>query len=495
MASMLQSLGPHLEDVASDRAALRRIEQGGVDLVVGGVDPFDPEALELLQYVRRKHPKLPVILLFTVNHPERSREALQRGAATVLRFPLPATQLRAAVSQALGRPEVPCATPPAPPRITIPAGDLAAIAARDTQGWTVLEGHSNHTVCVAEPKPRLPKTDAPLLVGEDGSLRQAIELAETIAATRAAVLIEGERGTGKSLVAQALHSQSPRHRGPFFEINCSSQREAILEVELFGRRSVGLGSAMPDQPGKIALASGGTLYMDEVSALSPDLQLKLLRVLQENEYEPVGSTQTVRADVRFVFGNREDLSERVARDEFRQDLFYRISVVCLKLPPLRHRGSDIERLADHFRLRVCARLGREVNGCSPDAIESLRHYDWPGNVQELENCIERAVTNARGPLISAADLGLPAPKAAVVGDPIIVGRTNGASNGRRSHSPGIRPLKEALEEPEKRIILQALEALNWNRQETARLLDINRTTLYKKMKKYGLLLDEPAWVN
>ena len=327
------------------------------------------------------------------------------------------------------------------------------------------------------------------LIGADPGLIQALELARTIAPSRAPVLILGERGTGKSLLARALHDQSPRGAGPFVELACGGIKEAALEVELFGRKGAGtgFGDALADRPGKVAQAHGGTLFLDDLAALAPGLQYKLLRLLTDGSYEPVGSAQTARADVRVVGAARQDLAPLVEQGQFRQDLFYRVGVVALKLPPLRHRGADVERLAEHFLGRFAREQGKAVAGFTPEALELLRSHDWPGNVHELRNAVERGVVLCRGTRIEAGQLAL-VPRDARPARP-------NALPSRPHVSAGIRPLKEALEEPEKQIILQALEALNWNRQETARVLDINRTTLYKKMKKYGLLFEEPAWIN
>jgi two-component system response regulator HydG len=315
-------------------------------------------------------------------------------------------------------------------------------------------------------------------------MRQAIELAAAIAPTRTPVLIVGERGTGKTLLARAIHRGSPRRDGPFVEVACDGHRDQALERELFGHAGEFGG---PPRPGKVAQADGGTIVLDEVAALSPDLQFKLLRFLQDGAYEPVGSTQTARADVRIVVATAEDLAPLVEQGRFRQDLYYRIGVVRLKLPPLRQRVADIPVLAEHFRVRFARGLNKDVAGFMPEAMDLLKAHRWPGNVRELENAVERGVVLCRGPRIAPIHLALSA-------EPPRPPRPRG-------HTPhphvalGIRPLKEALEGPEKQIIVQALEALNWNRQETARVLDINRTTLYKKMKKYGLLaVDEPAWL-
>ena len=491
MGSMLQSLGHRIEEASSDRLAVRMLEQQGpFGLILAGVEPSDPDALEFLNYARRKQPRTPVILLMPGPHPERSREALQRGATSVLRFPMPATQLRAAVAQCLGEAE----DAPAPATNTYahtngrhPAPEAVAPPrpAEPSPGTGPLTVSAAPQLALAEPES---PADGRVFLGDDPGLRQAIELVPTIAPSRATVLVLGERGTGKSMLARSLHDQSPCASGPFVEIACGSLKEAALEVELFGRKGSGLGEAALDRAGKIALARGGTLFLDDLGALSPGLQFKLLRVLQDGSYEPVGSAQTVKAEVRFVLGAKQDLGPLVDQGLFRQDLFYRVSVVTLKLPPLRHRGSDVERLAEHFRAKFAREQGKSVVGFSPEALDLLRRHDWPGNVHELRNAVERGVVLCRDQRVEAPHLALVPREARPANRP-------GSPPSRPHLTAGIRPLKEALEEPERQIILQALEALNWNRQETARILDINRTTLYKKMKKYGLLFDEPAWVN
>jgi DNA-binding NtrC family response regulator len=488
LGSMLQANGHRIEEAPSDRAAVRMMEQSPVELVVLGSDSGRDEWLDFLSYTRRKHPRIPVVLVLTEPHPEWVREALQWGAASVLRYPLPATHLRAAVAQALGETGEPQGVSAA-----LPAGAgrsssvLAPIAANGNgHGNGTSNGHGNGKSEGHAPPQAEGLCEAPGLIGDDPKLRQAIELAAMIAPTRAPVLIVGERGTGKSLLARSLHRASPRRNGPFVEIDCSALNEVALEAELFGRKG-----AAGDRPGRLAQAAGGTLFLDEIASLSPALQFKLLRLLQEGEFEPVGSNQTARADVRLVVASREDLSSLIEWGQFRQDLYYRLSVVTLKLPPLRHRGDDVVRLADHFRSRFARELSKPVVGFSVEAAEALRQYSWPGNVQELESAVERAVVVCRGTRVEPSHLELSQreptnPRPAPAG---------GSHRAMAAAAAPILPLKEALEGPEKQLILQALEALNWNRQETARVLDINRTTLYKKMKKYGLLCDEPAWAN
>lgn len=491
MTSMLQTLGHTIDEAPNDRVAMRMLERAPVDLVLAGADPDDPDALEFLTYLRRKHPRVAVILLFPTAHPERAREAQIRGAIAVLRFPLPANALRAAVSQVLGE-----ADPVA-----------AKVAAASSNGHTSspTNGHANGAQPGAEtvegngpgrsrvmfeppvsaplPAPSIRDEDPMDLVGEDPSFRMAVELAGAIAATRAPVLIVGERGVGKSLLARFLHARQLQAAAPFVEVACGALKEGVLDVDLFGARG---GYGAPDRPGKIALARGGTLFLDEVASLSPALQNKMLRLLRDGEYDSVGGV-AAKADVRLVLGTSEDLATRVEDGRFRQDLYFKISVVTLTLPPLRHRGSDLDRLAERFRVKFSRQLNKDVRAFAPEALELLRTHGWPGNVQELEQVVERAVIVCRGSRIEPNHLGL-------VPRSVSIGRAP-ARPSQPQVDAGIIPLKEALEGPEKELILQALEALNWNRQETARVLDINRTTLYKKMKKYGLLFDEPAWAN
>ena len=481
LGSMLQSLGHQIDEASNDRAAVRRLERGGVDLMIAGVDPFDPEALELLSYSRRKHPQVPVVLLFPGPNPERAREATRMGAATVLRFPMPATELRAAVTQACERsfPSDGSSNGHSANGHATSRAVVESIASSEPRpiASSALDGH---------PRPR-PVDQIPTMLGEDPALRQAVELASTVAPARAPVLVIGEQGTGKTLIARAIHQLSSRRDQPFLEVSCVGIDELGLEREIFGQKFDG--SETSERPGRLARAHRGTILLDEVSALSPSLQSRLLAVLIDGEFEPLGSTVAVPCDVRFVFSTRENLPALVEQGKFRRELYERINDVCLKLPPLRQRGQDIVRLAEHFRERFAIDFAKPVVGFSNDALELLARHDWPGNVRELESVIQRGVALSQGPRVTSAHLA--------------VGLTPNRASRTPSYSPkphlhaglSLRPLKEALEEPEKQIIIQALRALNWNRQETARVLDINRTTLYKKMKKYGLLMEEPALLN
>ncbi|WZO99393.1 sigma-54 dependent transcriptional regulator [Isosphaeraceae bacterium EP7] len=489
--SMLRALGHEIEQAPNDRVAVRRVERGGVDLVVAWADPDEPDALELLNFVRRKFARIPVILMFPKLNPERTREAVRYGASAVLRYPLSAVELRAAVTQALesfgdstdepaavSRPPVVQARPEALPPLV---ADFAKHFAQ------------------AQPAPapmtlESPRPDGSSLVGEDASFRQAVELASSMASSRNPLLIVGERGVGKSRLARKVHELGPWKDRAFIELGCGSLGSAQLERELLGHKTGGNGlDNGVYRPGALSLAQGGTIFLDEVASLSPHLQFQLLRVIRDSEFEPVGSTKAVRADVRIIMSNREDLSVLVEQNLFRQDLYYRLGG-CLRLPPLRHRGFDVERLAEAFLARISETAGKRIVGFTPDALDRLRHHDWPGNVQELESLVQRAVNACQGGRITLNDLGLTQPIRDIL-PPQTTATLVPSAFPAAKQQERIRPLKEALEEPEKQLIIQALTALSWNRQETARVLDINRTTLYKKMKKYGLLIDEPAWVN
>ena len=304
------------------------------------------------------------------------------------------------------------------------------------------------------------------LVGGHPAFEAVLELADRVARMPATVLVTGESGTGKSLLARRIHAASGR-RGRFVEVACGSLAEPLLESELFGHVAGAFTGATMDRPGKFQLADGGTIFLDEIATASPALQVKLLRVLQELEFEPVGGGETQAVDVRVILATNEDLAALVAQGRFRADLFWRVNVVTLELPPLRERAADILPLAEHFLRVAAAKAGRAVTGFAPAARAALERHPWPGNVRELEHAVARAVFLGRGSLVEAADL----PAAVLAADQV-------------SGEGG--PLKAALAVPERELILAALERSGWRRDVAARSLGINRTTLYKKLKRLGL---------
>jgi transcriptional regulator with PAS, ATPase and Fis domain len=280
-------------------------------------------------------------------------------------------------------------------------------------------------------------------------------------------LVTGESGTGKELVAKAIHNQGPRKKRPFVAISCAAMPETLLESELFGYKKGAFTDAKRDKPGRISQADGGTLFLDEIADLARPLQVKLLRFLQERVYEPLGSTQTVRADVRVIAATNRDLARMVERGEFRQDLFFRLNVVEIKLPPLRERSEDIPLLAHHFVRRFRTAGRRHIEGIEDDALALLVSYPFPGNIRELENIIERAFVVCRANLIDVRSLP----------ESVQQHRPEGAA-GEGSGA--------LLETSEAKLIARTLRKHRGNRTRAAEELGIHRVTLFRKMKKYGL---------
>jgi DNA-binding NtrC family response regulator len=304
------------------------------------------------------------------------------------------------------------------------------------------------------------------MIGSHPAIRHVFDIVDRVAQTPATVLITGESGTGKSLLARAIHAASGRG-GRFVEVACGSLAEPLLESELFGHVAGAFTGAATARDGRFLQADGGTIFLDEIATASAAMQVKLLRVLQEMAFEPVGGNVTRSVDARLILATNEDLAGLVADGRFREDLFWRINVVSIEMPPLRHRADDIPALADHVLRAAAARAGREVVGFTPEAIELLLRHAWPGNVRELQHAVERAVFLGRGRLVEAGDL------------PANV-RSAGAGSGHGN------ALKEALATPERQLILDALQRSGWRRDLAARSLGINRTTLYKKLKRLGL---------
>jgi two-component system response regulator HydG len=498
------------------------MERNPISLVLASVDPGDAEALELLTYVRRKYPAIPVVLMFPRVHPERAKEALRLGAMAVLKYPVPAAELRAAVLQALEQCAAESAETPgsstlafhgpatairgATPGVAqvLSASNTAAASngsslahAPQATAHGEIVGDSPLPQAAPHPEARtVPLIPAPSwtqdveVVTGDSGLRQIAEMAASLANVSASVMIVGEPGTGKSLLAQLLHVGGGHYERPFVTLNAADLAEHDSEGEEGTNHTTTPTTALSEWGTKLAQARGGTLYVAEVGALSAEIQLQLLRELQLHDIETAAGHQRLpgRPVVRFVLSTSENLAAAVDQGRFRPELYHRINGFCLMVPPLRHRGGDVELLAEHFRALFAEEFHKDVVGFTRDAFEALQRHDWPGNVRELRGVIQRAVARCSSPRLTSSHLA-----------PILnvqrQSRTNPPSTSRPHLPMGIRPLKEALEEPEKRIIIQALQAFNWNRQETARVLDINRTTLYKKMKKYGLLMDEPMWVS
>jgi DNA-binding NtrC family response regulator len=461
LVEFLASEGYSVATCASGAEALDALEQAEgpppspskrvrtFNLVLCDVSMPGMGGLELLKHAAERFPHVVLIMLTGYGTIESAVEAIRTGAADYLAKPIVDSELRLAIDKALRQ---------------------QALLAENR----VLRASLDKRFGLGS------------IVGGDYRMLKAYELIEAVAPSKATVLMTGESGTGKSLVARAIHQMSPRAARPFIEIHCGSIPETLLESELFGHVKGAFTGAHADKQGRFLAADGGTIFIDEINSASPAMQLKLLRVLQERRFEAVGSTETIEVDVRVVLASNQPLEAMVAAGQFRQDLYYRINVVKIELPPLRDRTADIPTLVQHFVEELAAEHGKTIAGITPEALDALRRYPFPGNVRELRNVVERAVVLARTPTIGLADLPPHVQYDAASGlVPEVLGMLGGSAE--RDNAPWSPiPLEKALEEPEKRILLKALRANNWNRQATADQLQINRTTLYKKIKAYGL---------
>ena len=304
------------------------------------------------------------------------------------------------------------------------------------------------------------------IIGKNYRVHEVFELLKEVAPTRATVLIEGETGTGKELIANAIHHNSPRSGSPFVKVNCAALSEGLLESEIFGHVRGAFTGAINDKAGRFEMANGGTIFLDEIGDITPQTQVKLLRVLQEGEFERVGDSRTIKVNVRVITATNKDLRAMVERDEFREDLYYRLKVVPVRLPPLRERKDDIPLLVRHFIEKFNREMNTEITHVSPAAMELLMEYNYPGNIRELEHIIEHAFVRCQGKTISPENL----PKDLQNND--IVSKVMSRSDPMRSL--------------EKEMIVQALKETGWRYSECARKLNMSRTTLWRRMKEFNI---------
>jgi len=311
------------------------------------------------------------------------------------------------------------------------------------------------------------------LIGEDAVMQKIYSIIQAISDTTTTVLLHGESGTGKGMIAQAIHYSDPsRKEKPYIEVSCGAIPRELLESELFGHVKGAFTSAIRDRIGRFELANGGTILLDEIDALPPYLQVKLLRVLQQKVFERVGDTKTMHVDVRIIAATNRELGEEIRKGNFREDLYYRLNVITIDLPPLRERKGDIPALVKHFMKVFTDKTKRNIKGISSPAMKRIMDYDWPGNVRELENFLERAVVLTRGEILDID---------------VFPAHLRARKEAFNVDSLSITSLKEVMKEPEKQVIKKALEQCGGNRKKAAILLNINRTTLYNKMKEYELL--------
>jgi PAS domain S-box-containing protein len=307
------------------------------------------------------------------------------------------------------------------------------------------------------------------IISKNREMQQLFDIIPTIATSDSTVLIEGESGTGKELFARAIHNLSQRKKKPFVVVNCGALPDTLLESELFGYKAGAFTDAKKDKPGRFSLADGGTIFLDEVGDISPALQVRLLRVLQEMSFEPLGATEPVSVNVRVVTATNKPLEELVGDGVFREDLYYRINVIQIKLPPLRERKEDLSLLIDHFVARFNRLHGRNITGLSPGAMATLAGHRFPGNVRELENIVERAFVLSRGDVIEEKDL---------------------PENVRAAKRPSatIPEVGGTLKKIERELVIDALKRNNWNRSAAARELGIHKSTLFRKIRSLGIKL-------
>jgi len=432
LKKLIGSWGYDVSEAEDGSIAIERVRQRAFDLILMDIRMLNVSGIEALEQIKIINPAIPVIIMTAYASVETAVNALKKGAYDYLTKPLDFDELK----------------------ITI---------ARATE-HTRLKKENEYL------KGRLgERFDRQNIIGQGAAMVKLLDTVSQVASTEATILITGESGTGKEMIANAIHYNSQRVEAPFIKINCAALTETLLESELFGHEKGAFTGADRKREGKFRQAEGGSLFLDEVSEMSQAMQVKLLRVLQEREITRVGGAEVIKIDVRVIAASNKDLKKQIQSGRFREDLFYRLNVVNLFVPPLRERREDIPLLAQHFLNLFAEKNSKSIKGFTPQAMEKLLKYAWPGNVRELMNAVERAVVLSRTEYLGADELALMMANDAV------------AEKVNQNSLPENLP----LEEVEKRTILEALDIAGGNKSEAARRLGITRKTLRKKLDKYG----------
>lgn len=451
LGALLRKEGYEVLEAADGIEALDVLGNETVEVIISDLKMPRMDGNTLLKEVRKHRPELPFIMLTAHGTVDAAVEALKNGALDFLSKPFDKDEIRMVVAKALR---------------TV---DLRAESL--TPGGETVRAR---------------------IVGEHSKVREIFDVIGKVAKSPSTVLMTGESGTGKELIAHAIHENSDRANKPFVKINCAAIPSTLIESELFGYEKGAFTGAVTSKPGRFELADGGTLLLDEIGEISPEMQVKLLHVLQDGEFERVGAVSSTKVNVRLIAATNRDLAAGVREGRFREDLFYRLNVVPIHLPPLRERASDIPELVEHFRKHFNERLGRSVEHVSEDAMRKLEEHNWPGNIRELENVMERAMLFSDGAVIEASDLPELRPVEAS-GDLAEDVRLSDEAVERAAMQGNLKEaVKSASRRVEKEIILRTLQATNWNVTRTARQLGISRKGLQLKMKELDLRRQQPT---
>jgi two-component system response regulator HydG len=437
--TLISGWGYAVSEADDGFTAIEEVKESSFDLVLMDVRMVRVSGLEALEAIKAHNPAIPVIIMTAYSSVDTAVKALKQGAHDYLTKPLDFDKLRLTMDRAMEHTRL----------------EEENRLLRETLGQ---------------------QFDSQNIIGKSPAMIKLLETVSQVAPSEATVLISGESGTGKELIAGAIHFNSRRKNGPFVKINCAAITETLLESELFGHEKGAFTGADRRKEGRFSQAHGGTLLLDEVSEMSLMMQVKLLRALQEREFNRVGGESTIQVDVRVIAATNKNLKDQINEGAFREDLYYRLNVVELEVPPLSDRKEDIPLLTKHFLEMFAAKNRKEIKGFTPKAMDNLIRYNWPGNVRELMNAVERAVVLTRSSYLDEADFPF-------MTDFLIENRQEDSIRSDARILQGEAP----LEEIEKKAILNTLQAANGNKSEAARRLGITRKTLHKKLKAYGVM--------